>query len=95
VNSDNTITYSPNGRFNQLRAGQESLDTFRYTISDGAGGTATATVTVHVGGVNDTPIAQNDGYTLSQRSTLTTTDASGTQTPTVLNDNPMPTLGTR
>ena len=87
INSDNSVTYSPDGKFNQLRATEEALDIFRYTINDGAGGTATATVTIHVGGVNDSPISQNDGYTLAQRSTLTTTDPDGTRTPTVLNDN--------
>jgi VCBS repeat-containing protein len=87
INNDQTITYSPNGRFNHLKAGEEALDTFRYTVNDGAGATATATVTVHVGGINDSPVALNDGYTLAQRSSLTTTDVDGTQTPTILNDN--------
>ena len=41
LNSDNTITYTPNPGF----VGSDSFD---YTISDGDSATATATVTVHV-----------------------------------------------
>ena len=43
VNPDGTITYSPKGTF-------KGVDTFTYSISDGHGGTASATVTVSVGG---------------------------------------------
>lgn len=41
VNSDNTITYTPAGTF-------VGTDSFTYTISDGNGGTATATVIITV-----------------------------------------------
>ena len=41
INPDNTITYTP-------RAGFVGNDSFTYTISDGRGGTATATVKVTV-----------------------------------------------
>jgi hypothetical protein len=41
INADQTISYSPN-------AGTCGADTFGYTISDGRGGTATASVTVSV-----------------------------------------------
>ncbi|QZA81823.1 retention module-containing protein [Deefgea piscis] len=36
---------------------------FTYTVSDGRGGTATATVNIGVTPVNDPPIAENDRYT--------------------------------
>ncbi|MCB5197440.1 tandem-95 repeat protein, partial [Deefgea salmonis] len=36
---------------------------FTYTVSDGFGGTATATVNIGVTPVNDPPIAENDRYT--------------------------------
>ena len=42
-----------------------SLDNFDYTINDGNGGSDSATVTVTITGVNDTPVAQNDAYTLA------------------------------
>ena len=38
-----------------LRAGATTTDTFTYTIDDGHGGTDNATVTLTIGGMNDTP----------------------------------------
>ena len=48
VNGNNTVTYSPAPNYN-------GPDSFSYTISDGHGGTATATVSVAVLAVNDAP----------------------------------------
>jgi large repetitive protein len=50
INSDGTITFTPNTNFN-------GPTTISYTISDGNGGTATATVNVDVVSVNDAPTA--------------------------------------
>ena len=50
INSDGTITYTPNADFN-------GTDTVTYTISDGEGATSTATVEVTVAAANDIPIA--------------------------------------
>jgi hypothetical protein len=47
------IAYSPDPDF-------YGLDSFAYTISDGNGGSATATITVHVENVNDDPVAEGD-----------------------------------
>ena len=47
------VTYTPNANFN-------GIDSFEYTVSDGNGGTDTATVTVCVGGDNDAPMALDD-----------------------------------
>ncbi|MDH3666966.1 MAG: tandem-95 repeat protein [Paracoccaceae bacterium] len=47
VNADGTFTYDPADGFS-------GIDTFSYTVNDGNGGTATATVSVSVEG-NDTP----------------------------------------
>ena len=47
------LTYRP---FSNL----SGMDTFTYTISDGHGGTDTATVTMTIGGENDPPDAVND-----------------------------------
>ncbi|SIQ11527.1 retention module-containing protein [Pseudacidovorax sp. RU35E] len=41
-------------------------DSFTYTISDGKGGTSTATVSITVGGVNDAPVAVADVGTTSE-----------------------------
>lgn len=42
INSNNTVTYTPNRRFS-------GSDTFSYSVSDGRGGSATAVVSVTVG----------------------------------------------
>ena len=41
INADRTVTYTPSARF-------YGTDTFRYTLNDGRGGTATATATVTI-----------------------------------------------
>jgi hypothetical protein len=50
INPDGTLTYTPNANFN-------GTDTISYTISDGRGGFATASVVVAVSAINDGPIA--------------------------------------
>ena len=47
--SGSTATYTPNANFN-------GTDSFVVTASDGNGGTATQTINVTVGGVNDKPV---------------------------------------
>lgn len=51
-----TLTYTPAANYN-------GSDSFTYEVSDGHGGTDTATVNVTVRSVNDTPIANNDTET--------------------------------
>jgi hypothetical protein len=53
INSDNTITYTPNKDFN-------GKDSFLYTISDGKGGKTSARVNITIKNVNDAPIAKDD-----------------------------------
>ncbi|MBU1048687.1 tandem-95 repeat protein [Candidatus Bipolaricaulota bacterium] len=53
VKSADTISYTPDSQFN-------GVDVFTYAVSDGNGGTATATVTINVAAVNDPPVAQDD-----------------------------------
>ncbi|MCK0129260.1 Ig-like domain-containing protein [Erythrobacter sp. F6033] len=50
IEADGTVTYTPNPDFN-------GTDTITYQISDGEGGTSTASVTVTVNPVNDDPVA--------------------------------------
>ncbi len=59
LNGDGTIGYDPtaSATLDALAAGETAIDTFTYTISDGNGGTDTATVNVTVAGVNDAPLA--------------------------------------
>jgi VCBS repeat-containing protein len=56
------VTYDPNGQFDALQVGDSATDTFQYTLSDGNGGTTTATVTMTITGVNDAPTAVDNSY---------------------------------
>ena len=55
-------------------AGYIGTTTFTYTINDGSGGTAAATVTVHVTPVNDPPSAGDDALTVAEDSGATVVD---------------------
>ena len=50
--------YSPGSAFAYLSVGETATDSFTYTVSDGQGGTATASATVTVNGVNQAPVAR-------------------------------------
>ena len=45
-NGNGTFSYDPNGAFASLKAGATATDTFHYTVTDGAGVSSTATVTI-------------------------------------------------
>src|SRR5207244_5340256 len=61
VNLDNTVTYAP-------LLGYSGPDSFTYDVSDGNGGTATATVSILV---NDPPVANAQSVSLNQDTTST------------------------
>ncbi|NCR43314.1 MAG: tandem-95 repeat protein, partial [Microcystis aeruginosa SX13-01] len=65
LNTNGTLTYNPNGQFEALKNGEITTDSFTYTLSDGNGGTDTATVTATITGVNDAPVANPDSYILT------------------------------
>ncbi|MGB3409380.1 MAG: ExeM/NucH family extracellular endonuclease [Jannaschia sp.] len=50
------VIYDAAGAFDGLAAGETTVDSFTYIVSDGRGGTDTVTVTVTVTGVNDAPV---------------------------------------
>lgn len=62
VNNGTDLSYTPNANF-------FGSDSFSYTISDGAD-SASATVNITVGAVNDAPVAVNDSYSTNQDTTL-------------------------
>ncbi|MEM3119123.1 MAG: Ig-like domain-containing protein, partial [Nitrososphaerales archaeon] len=70
----NTLRYIPNANFN-------GVDTFTYTVSDGNGGTDTATVSVTVSAVNDAPVTNDQSVTTGEDTpvpiTLTASDVEG------------------
>ena len=63
--------YTPN-------AGFSGSDSFTYTISDGNGGDATATVNVTVNAVNDAPVSIADSLTVAEGGTAFTLDGGAT-----------------
>ncbi|MCG3159248.1 MAG: hypothetical protein JMDDDDMK_00234 [Acidobacteria bacterium] len=64
INPNGTVKYTPNANFN-------GTDSFSYTVSDGNGGTDTATVIVTVTAVNDAPVARDDSYSVNEDTALT------------------------
>ncbi len=56
--------FDPNGAFNDLGLDETRDTTFAYTVTDPAGNTSSATVTVTVTGANDGPTAVNSSYTV-------------------------------
>ncbi|MEM7303532.1 MAG: Ig-like domain-containing protein, partial [Pseudomonadota bacterium] len=62
-----SVTIAANGSFSYNPAANFSgADSFTYTVSDGNGGTDTATVSLTVNAVNDAPVANNDGPTTAE-----------------------------
>ncbi|HWL35607.1 MAG TPA: Ig-like domain-containing protein [Frankiaceae bacterium] len=99
-NNDGTVTYNPNGAWEELENGEDADDTFTYTVTDGTGATDTATVTVDVNGINDAPVAAPDGPSVGENSTGAVVDVLGndtdaeSQTLTVTGINVAGTTGT-
>lgn len=58
LNADGTLTYDPNGAFDDLKKGHHQTDSFSYTVDDGRGGEDTATVSVDVTGT-PTPFVED------------------------------------
>ena len=64
INGNGTVTYTPLANFH-------GADSFTYTVSDGHGGTDTATVSLTVRSVNDAPVAVNDGASTDEDTAVT------------------------
>jgi VCBS repeat-containing protein len=54
VNQDGSFTYNPNSKFEQLNDGENKLDNFSYTMSDGTN-ISSATVSMSISGITDAP----------------------------------------
>ena len=70
---NNTITYNPNGKFEDLLDNQTTRqDKFAYVVRDPQGNVARATVTMTITGVNDPPEAYNFvGPRVAENATVT------------------------
>jgi Ca2+-binding RTX toxin-like protein len=64
LNSDGTFSYTPDANFN-------GVDSFEYSLDDGAGGTDIGSVTLTVRPVNDDPDARDDTVALDEDSAVT------------------------
>jgi len=64
VNGDHTLRYQPNTGFT-------GRDGFAYTVDDGHGGKATASVSVEVNDVADAPVAENQAVATDEDTALT------------------------
>jgi VCBS repeat-containing protein len=55
VNADGSFDFDTNGQYEDVAVGATYIETFTYTVSDGNGGTDTATGSITINGENDTP----------------------------------------
>lgn len=62
VEADGTFSFDPKANFQNMTTGDTDGFTLIYTISDGDGGEDCAEVKVLVNGINDAPVANDDGY---------------------------------
>src|SRR5207248_2173639 len=74
INANGTLTYTPAPNYN-------GSDAFTYMVSDGNGGSDTATVLVNIRPVNDAPVASGGSLTTPEDQpaggTLSATDVDG------------------
>ena len=84
-NADGAYTYTPDADYN-------GTDTFSYQVSDGQGGTTTATVTLTVDPANDNPVTVDSTGYLSEdtafTSSVSATDVDGDSLSYVLDSGP-------
>ena len=56
IHSDGSYAFDPGTAYNGLKAGETATETVSYSISDGNGGTAIATLVITITGANDRPV---------------------------------------
>lgn len=88
INASNELVFDPGDDFDDLDDGQSATVTFDYTISDGNGGTDTATVTVTVDGAEDPTVTNPDSATTDEGSPVTIDVLDNDSDPDT-NDNPL------
>ena len=69
--SNGTVNFNPDGSFAYIpNADFNGADTLAYSVSDGNGGTATASFIINVEPTNDLPLAGDDTFTMTEDDTL-------------------------
>ena len=92
TNNGSDVSYTPDANY-------YGSDTFTYTVSDGNGGTDTATVSITVTSVNDLPLASDDSATTPEDTpvcinvTVNDSDIDGTVDPTTVTIGQQPLNG--
>jgi VCBS repeat-containing protein len=76
LNSDGSLSYDPNGGFEQLDSGESDSDSIDYKPSDGSASGDSTPVTFAVNGENDAPVAVDDARSVGESSVLIV-DAAG------------------
>ncbi|MBP6783526.1 MAG: tandem-95 repeat protein, partial [Verrucomicrobiales bacterium] len=100
VNSSNQIAFDPGNDFDDLDAGESATVTFNYSISDGHGGTDTATITVTVNGVEDATVTAPDAAVTNEDTPIVIdvlandTDPDTSDIPLTITSVTQPALGT-
>ena len=67
---DHIHMYADQDAADALDASETATDSFTYTVSDGNGGTDTATLIITVTGANDNPVATNDTGVVNEDATV-------------------------
>lgn len=93
LQGNGTADYNPNGAFDYLDDGESAIDSFTYVISDGNGGTDTATVTVTVNGADD-PLEANPDRAVTSENTPVTIDVLANDDDPDTTDKPLSVLST-
>ncbi|MDR2839303.1 MAG: VCBS domain-containing protein [Azonexus sp.] len=81
INADGSYKYvldTSRAMTQQLGAGQTDNEKFTYMVSDGKGGTTTATLTIAITGANSPPTNLFNGQSFSDTETTTVTTTEGT-----------------
>ncbi|MGB3402776.1 MAG: Ig-like domain-containing protein [Microcoleaceae cyanobacterium] len=76
INDDGSYEYSvdnTNSDVQALGVGDSVIETFTYTVSDGNGGTDTATIEITVNGMNDNPVATDNSNGVTKTATTPAT----------------------
>jgi VCBS repeat-containing protein len=71
LNTDQTLTYDPNGQFVALGVGENAEEAFTYAVVDSAGNGGAANVAVTVSGLNDAPLAADDRFATDEETLVT------------------------
>ncbi|MFP8781489.1 Ig-like domain-containing protein, partial [Hydrogenophaga sp. RWCD_12] len=66
LDDSGNVIFIPGASFDNLAVGQTRTTSFSYAVSDGHGGSDTATVTITVQGANDAPVAVGDAFDVSE-----------------------------